>query len=294
MASGWGLAAWFSRSVDGTRALCPVILLRPVPTQGHRTVSGNQNAHRDPMGVEDLLAQAKLLDQLVIFPVVFSLEVIEYLATLAHHLQQSAPRMMVLDVRLEVVGQPIYPGRKQSDLHFRGTRIARCALVLADNLRLFRNADPHALALLSLRERPAFYLEISAFYKQFDAENTSQDSASSRFGCKVPLASTCPVPRNFVSSPKTAMLPPGESTDIVRPCRNFAARGASSVRRGQDWSRASRGRSRSRRPAGEIASSASSVIDCSNANGPTAVRSSAARCAPQPRSAPISSARARM
>jgi len=117
------------------------------------------------MGVEDLLAQSKLLDQLVIFPVVFSLEVIEYLATLVHHLQQSAPRMMVLDVRLEMVGQAVYPGRKQGDLHFRGTRIARRTLVLLDDLRLFRNADPHAL--LSLRERPAFYLEISAFYKQF-------------------------------------------------------------------------------------------------------------------------------
>jgi hypothetical protein len=118
------------------------------------------------MGVGDLLAQAKLLDQLVIFPVVLPLEVIEYLATLANHLQQSAPRMVILDVRLEVVGQPVYPGRKQGDLHFGGTGIARCALVLSDDLRLFRNADPHTLALLSVRERPAFYLEISAFYKQ--------------------------------------------------------------------------------------------------------------------------------
>src|SRR6185436_11175483 len=97
------------------------------------------------MGVEDLLAQAKLLDQLVILPVVLSLEVIEDLATLADHLQQSAPRMMVLDVSLEVVGEPVYPGRQQGDLHFRGTRIARRALVLLDDLRLFRNADPHTL-----------------------------------------------------------------------------------------------------------------------------------------------------
>src|SRR6266487_6204415 len=147
MSSGWGLAAWFSRSVDGTRAPCPVILVRPVPTQGRRTVSGNQSAHRDPMGVEDLLAQSKLLDQLVILPVVLPLEVIEDLATLAHHLQQPAPRMVVFDVRLEVVGQPVYPCRKQGYLHFRGTRIARCALVLPDDLRFFRNADPHALAL---------------------------------------------------------------------------------------------------------------------------------------------------
>src|SRR5438876_4477751 len=98
------------------------------------------------MGVEDLLAQAKLLDQLVIFPVVLSLEVIEYLATLAHHLQQSAPRMMLLDVRLEVVGQPVYPACEQGNLHFRGTRIACCALVLPDALRLFSSADRHGLA----------------------------------------------------------------------------------------------------------------------------------------------------
>jgi len=101
----------------------------------------------------------------MILPVVFSLEVIEHLAALADELQQPAPRMMVLDVRLEVVGQPVYPGREQCDLHFRGTRIARHALVLLDDLRLLRNAYPHAL--LSLRERPVFYLEISAFYKLF-------------------------------------------------------------------------------------------------------------------------------
>jgi hypothetical protein len=139
----------------------------PAPTRERRTVSGNQNAHRDSMGVGDLLTQAKLLDQLVILSVVLPLEVIEHFAALAHHFQQSAPRMVILDVRLEVVGQPVYTGRKQGDLHFRGTCIARCALVLPDDLRLFHDVDPHALALLSIRERPAFYLEISAFYKQF-------------------------------------------------------------------------------------------------------------------------------
>src|SRR5437660_11579166 len=104
------------------------------------------------MGVGDLLAEAKLLDQLVIFPIVLSLEVIEYLATLAHHLKQSAPRMVILAVRLDVVGKPVYPGRKQGDLHFRGSRIARCALVLPDGLRFFRDAAPPCLALLACRQ----------------------------------------------------------------------------------------------------------------------------------------------
>jgi hypothetical protein len=51
---------------------------------------------------------------------------------------------MVLDVCLEVIGQPVYASRKQGNLHFRGARVARCALVLLDDLRLLRNADPHA------------------------------------------------------------------------------------------------------------------------------------------------------
>src|SRR5712692_100167 len=104
---------------------------------------------KTPIGIQwasrKSLAQAKLLDQLVIFPVVLSLEVVEDLAALAHHLPQPAPRMMVLAVRLEVVGQPVYPGRKQGDLHFRRTRIAHRALVLLDDLRLLHNAYPHAL-----------------------------------------------------------------------------------------------------------------------------------------------------
>src|SRR5215467_2759195 len=77
-----------------------------------------------PWAPRKSLAQAKLLDQLVILPVVFSLEVIEHLPALAHQLQQSAPRMMVLDVQLEVIGQPVDPGRQQGNLNFRGTRVA--------------------------------------------------------------------------------------------------------------------------------------------------------------------------
>jgi hypothetical protein len=78
---------------------------------------------RAPIGIQWVprksLAQTKLLDYLMILPVVFSLEVIEHLAALADELQQPTPRMMILDVRLEVIGQPVDAGRQQRDLDFR-------------------------------------------------------------------------------------------------------------------------------------------------------------------------------
>src|SRR5882724_3242971 len=104
---------------------------------------------RHPSGIQRApgksLAQAKLLEYLMILFVVFSLEVIEHLAALAHELQQPPPRMMILDVRLEMIGQPVDAGREQCDLDFRGTRVACGALVLLHDLRLLRNGNRHAL-----------------------------------------------------------------------------------------------------------------------------------------------------
>ena len=47
-----------------------------------------------------------------------ALEIIEQFAPLADQLEQTAPGMMVLDVCLEVVGQPVDAGRQKRDLHF--------------------------------------------------------------------------------------------------------------------------------------------------------------------------------
>jgi hypothetical protein len=45
--------------------------------------------------------------------------------------------VVILDVRLEVAGQAIDAGRQQRDLNLRGAGIARGALVLLEDLRLF-------------------------------------------------------------------------------------------------------------------------------------------------------------
>src|SRR5258708_3155308 len=54
-----------------------------------------------------LLAQAEALDERAVGLDVAALEVIELAATLAHHPQESAARMKILDVRLEMTGQHV-------------------------------------------------------------------------------------------------------------------------------------------------------------------------------------------
>src|SRR5258708_4342377 len=149
----------------------------------------------------------------MIFPVVLSLEVVEDVAGLADHFQQPATGMMVLEVRLEVVGQPVYPGREQCDLHFRGTRIARRALVLLDDLRLLRNAYPHALLSLCVFAKGRYFILKSAPSTSCFEVNARHWRARRRLGCNVRHESTSPVPRNTPSSPKTATFPLSEMTE---------------------------------------------------------------------------------
>src|SRR2546423_1882855 len=73
----------------------------------------------EPWNLKSLLADAEPLDQLCVAIAVFAFEVIEQPAPLTDQLQQSAPRMMILDVRLEVLGQVADAFAEQRDLDFR-------------------------------------------------------------------------------------------------------------------------------------------------------------------------------
>jgi hypothetical protein len=66
-----------------------------------------------------LLAQPETIDQPTVFVEVRPLEVIEQLASAAHHPQQPASRMVILDVRLEMLGQIGDARRQQRDLDLR-------------------------------------------------------------------------------------------------------------------------------------------------------------------------------
>jgi hypothetical protein len=100
-------------------------------------------------GAGEFLAKAELLDQLPVPLAVLSLQVVQQLAALADQLEQPAAGMMILDVRLEVIGQSVDAGGDQSHLDFRRTGVACGALMLLHDLRFLRNGHGHA-SLLSL------------------------------------------------------------------------------------------------------------------------------------------------
>src|SRR5688572_20541901 len=83
-----------------------------------------------------LLAQPETIDQPTVFVDVRALEIIEELAPAAHHPQQPAPRMVILDVRLEMLGKVRNARRQQRDLNLGRSGITRGALVILNQLGL--------------------------------------------------------------------------------------------------------------------------------------------------------------
>ena len=63
-----------------------------------------------------LAADSKTLDDLLVASLVACFDVIEEPATQAHHLEQAAPRMVVLFMHLEVFGQPVDALRQERDV----------------------------------------------------------------------------------------------------------------------------------------------------------------------------------
>src|SRR5512134_2601443 len=70
-----------------------------------------------------LLAQAELLDERAVLLVVAALEVVQQAAALAHHPEQPAARMEILDVRLEMIGEHVDALREERDLDFGRTGV---------------------------------------------------------------------------------------------------------------------------------------------------------------------------
>src|SRR5262249_20586114 len=83
-----------------------------------------------------LLADTELADQLRVPVGILPFEIVEQTPALAHQLQEAAPRVMVLKVRLEVLGEVINALAEQRDLDFRGTRISGMGPIATDQLTL--------------------------------------------------------------------------------------------------------------------------------------------------------------
>src|ERR1700752_644465 len=83
-----------------------------------------------------LLTDVETLDQVGVPLRVFVFEVVEQPPALADQHQQSAARMMILGVGLEMLGQVVDALAENRDLNFRRSRVSFVRLVAANQLGL--------------------------------------------------------------------------------------------------------------------------------------------------------------
>src|ERR1700694_3770803 len=88
-------------------------------------------------------ADAELVDQRLITGLVLRLQIIEQAATLRDHLEQAPPRMVVLDVRLEVLGEVGDAFGKDRDLHLGRTGVALLDGIFVDERLLALGSNRH-------------------------------------------------------------------------------------------------------------------------------------------------------
>src|SRR6516164_9624100 len=99
-------------------------------------------------------ADAKSLDQTLVAGVVGTPQIIEDLTPLRHELQQPAARMVILDMRFEVLRQIVDTLREQCDLHLGRTGIAGFDGIGPDKLRFACGCYRHRHQPLFLPARP--------------------------------------------------------------------------------------------------------------------------------------------
>src|SRR5215831_21016323 len=94
----------------------------------------------------ELAAQAELLDEGAVALEVVLLQVVQEAAAPPDELEQPAPRVMVVLVRAQMLGQLVDPLREHRDLHLRRAGVGLAAAVLRDDLLLCFLGQGHALS----------------------------------------------------------------------------------------------------------------------------------------------------
>jgi hypothetical protein len=130
----------------------------------------NENAQL-VLGVSELLPQFKLPDQLAILVNICAFQVIKQFSPLTYHLEQPSARVMVLNMRLEMIRQSVDTGSQKCNLHFRRSGIPFGALVAGNNVRLLLYGYWH-------------FVLVSVYVKGQDF--TLKSDASSSLECSTP------------------------------------------------------------------------------------------------------------
>src|SRR6185369_8067169 len=110
-----------------------------------RSIVASRTAGGDAMTIWLSPADAQPVDELLVPVLVGRLDVIEQPAPLAHELEQPAPRMVILGMRLEVIGEIGDALGQDCDLNFWRTGIAGFGRILLDKLLLALSANRHRI-----------------------------------------------------------------------------------------------------------------------------------------------------
>jgi len=94
---------------------------------------------------ENLLAEVERRDRLAVAVEARLLEVAEEPATLRDHLEEASPRVVILEVGLEVLREVPDALREEGDLDFGRPRVALVRTELVDELRFFLCVKRHLL-----------------------------------------------------------------------------------------------------------------------------------------------------
>src|SRR5204862_4839956 len=96
----------------------------------------------------ELAAQAELLDEGAVALEVVLLQVVQEAAAPPDELEQPAPRVVVVLVGAQMLGQVVDPLREHRGLYLRRARVGRVLAVLPDDLLLRFLGQGHALSFL--------------------------------------------------------------------------------------------------------------------------------------------------
>src|ERR1700692_4256625 len=133
---------------------------RPIPWTGGFAAGAAGTSPAPPQNARNvarkhtLTADTQPFDQSFVSRLVGAIEIVENLTPLRNELEQPAPRVVVLDVSLEVLGQAVNPLGEQRNLYFGRTRIAGLGTVILDKLRLARGRYRHRHQPFCLPARP--------------------------------------------------------------------------------------------------------------------------------------------
>ena len=108
----------------------------------------------DGVDVARLATNTETANQLAVALYIATLHVIEQTAALADHLEEAAPRGVVLHVRLEVLGEVRDLLGEERDLDLGGARVTVVLLEPLDDLGLLLRVESHFLGTVLGDARP--------------------------------------------------------------------------------------------------------------------------------------------